>query len=120
MNAKWYYQVMGEIRGPVDGNDLRGFVNRNEISRDSYVRREQEDWITADRIDALYPKPAVHSRSIAEPKMYYQVMGEIRGPVSALALRHLAANTNSINRDTFIRKDNEEWVAADQVPDLFP
>jgi hypothetical protein len=119
MKVKWYYQVMGEIRGPVDGNDLRGFVNRNEISRDSYVRREQEDWITADRIDELYPKSVVHSRSTAEPKMYYQVMGEIRGPVSASALRRLA-NTNSINRDTFIRQDNEEWVSADQVPGLLP
>jgi hypothetical protein len=119
MKVKWYYQVMGEIRGPVDGNDLRGLVNRNEIGRDSYVRREQEDWITADRIDGLYPKPKVHSRSIAEPKMYYQVMGEIRGPVSAAAMRRLA-NRNSINRDTFIRKEDEEWVSADHVPGLLP
>jgi hypothetical protein len=94
-------------------------VNRNEIGRDSYVRREQEDWITADRIDGLYPKPKVHSRSIAEPKMYYQVMGEIRGPVSAAAMRRLA-NRNSINRDTFIRKEDEEWVSADHVPGLLP
>ena len=119
MNVKWYYQVMGEIRGPVNGNELRGCVNRNEISRDSYIRREQEDWFTADRIDELYPKPEVNSRSIVEPKMYYQVMGDICGPVSTLALRRLA-NTNSINRDTMIRQDNEEWVSADRVPGLLP
>ena len=117
MSENWYYQVMGEIRGPVDPNELRGLVNRNKINRDSYVRRERGDWITADRVDGLFPESEVHSRSIDEPKMYYQVMGEIRGPVSVSALSRLA-NTNSISRDTFIRRDNEEWVTADQVPGL--
>lgn len=117
MTGKWYYQVMGEIRGPVDRNDLRGFVNRNEINRDSYVRREQGDWITADRLDGLFPKSEERSKSSATPKMYYQVMGEIHGPVSVSTLWRLA-NTNSISRDTFIRQDGQEWVTADQVPGL--
>ena len=117
MIEKWYYQAMGEIRGPVDRNELRGLVNRNEISRESYVRSEHEEWTTADRIDGLYPTLEVRSLSIAEPKMYYQVMGEIHGPVTPTALRRLA-NTNSINRDTFIRQDGDEWVTADQIPGL--
>lgn len=119
MKAKWYYQVMGEIRGPVNQNDLRGLVNRNEISRESYVRCENEEWTTADQVDGLYPTLRVHPASVAEPKMFYQVMGEIRGPITATALRRLA-NTNSISRDTFIRQDDGEWVTADQIPGLLP
>ena len=110
---------MGEIRGPVDRNDLRALVNRNEISRESYVRSEHEEWITADRIDGLYARLDVRSGIPAEPKMYYQVMGEIRGPVSPAALRRLA-NTNNINRDTFVRKENGDWISADHVPGLIP
>ena len=117
MKREWYYQIMGEIRGPVAGSHLQRLVDRNKISRETFVRREGEEWTTADRIGGLFTSPKVHSRSDIEPKMYYQVMGEIRGPVSTAAL-HRLVQTNSINRDTFIRQGDQDWVTADSVPGL--
>jgi hypothetical protein len=117
MNGKWYYQVMGETLGPVDGNEFHTLVEQNEITRDSFVRRENADWVTADRIVGLFGKPLALSRNAVETEMYYQVIGEIRGPFTALGLQRLAAR-NDINRDTFVRRNDEDWVTADQVPGL--
>ena len=108
---------MGETRGPVHGNEFHKLVEQNEITRDSFVRREDEDWVTADGIDGLFGKPLAQSRNVVETEMYYQIIGEIRGPFTALGLQRLAAR-NDINRDTFVRRNDEDWVTADQVPGL--
>ena len=53
MNDKWYYKVMSEVYGPVDGTTLREVAVRNDIDRDTFVRRNDEDWVTADRVQGL-------------------------------------------------------------------
>ena len=117
MKAHWYYQVMGEIRGPIDPDDLRGFDLGNQLNRDSFVRRDNGDWITADRIAGLFPTLESAS-STQDPDLFYQVMGEVCGPVSLATLKRLA-NTNVINRDTFVREGEGDWTTADHVPELF-
>ena len=67
--------------------------------------------------EGLFGKPLAQSRNVVETEMYYQVIGEIRGPFTALGLQRLAAR-NDINRDTFVRRNDEDWVTADQVPGL--
>jgi len=44
---------MGEVYGPVDGKTLQELAADNEISRDTFVRRQDDDWVTADRIKGL-------------------------------------------------------------------
>jgi hypothetical protein len=45
---------MGEDRGPVDSRTLRELAVGGEINRDTFVRRNDGDWITADRIGGLF------------------------------------------------------------------
>lgn len=114
MKTRWYYQVMGDVCGPVTAEELRRLAQTNAIGLDSFVRRESGDWVTADRIGGLFPWSAASSDGEPQNGVYYQVMGEVRGPVGRDALKRLA-QTNNINRDTFVRLDGEEWVSADQV-----
>ena len=116
MNTKWYYQVMGEVRGPFDQTSFRRLVDSNEINRDTFVRRDDEDWTIADHIEGLFGQLEL-GRTDTHTRWYFQVMGEVRGPVGTKALRRLAAR-NDITRDTFVRRNNEEWVTADHVQGL--
>ena len=49
MTNDWFFQVMGLVRGPVDSRTLRELAVDGEITRDTFVRRQDGDWITADR-----------------------------------------------------------------------
>ena len=63
MNNKWHYRIMSEFYGPVDSATLRQLAVRNDINRDTFVRRNDEDWVTADRVEGLFRPPqgvAVH------------------------------------------------------------
>ena len=62
MKVKWYYQIMGDVFGPVDSKTMKDLAERNTINRDTFVRQEQYDWVTADRIEGLFarrPAPIV-------------------------------------------------------------
>ena len=54
MTTRWYYQVMGEVYGPVESKTLQELAARNEINRDTFVRRQDDNWVTADRIKGLF------------------------------------------------------------------
>ena len=53
MTKYWFFQVMGLERGPVDSRTLRELAVNGEINRDTFVRRQDGDWITADRVRGL-------------------------------------------------------------------
>ena len=53
MTNDWFFQVMGLVRGPVDSRTLRELAVDGEITRDTFVRRQDGDWITADRVKGL-------------------------------------------------------------------
>ncbi len=48
---------MSEFYGPVDSATLRQLAVRNDINRDTFVRRNDEDWVTADRVEGLFRPP---------------------------------------------------------------
>ena len=54
---------MGEDYGPVDSRTLRELAIGGEVNRDTFVRRQGGDWMTADRILGLF-RP--HSPSLAK------------------------------------------------------
>ena len=63
MKNKLQYKIMSEVYGPVDRTTLRQLAVRNDINRDTFVRRNDEDWITADQVEGLLRPPpgfAVH------------------------------------------------------------
>ncbi|QDU39199.1 hypothetical protein Mal4_35360 [Maioricimonas rarisocia] len=50
---------------------------------------------------------------------FYQIMGEVIGPISATELRH-AAQEGKLDKDTLVRAGNDgRWVTADKVKGLF-
>ncbi len=49
---------------------------------------------------------------------YYRIMGVVSGPVDFSRLRTLALD-GEIERDTFVRHGDGEWVTADQVSGVF-
>ena len=53
MKDEWYYKIMSDVYGPVDSSTLRELAVRNDIDRDTFVRRNDDDWITADRVVGL-------------------------------------------------------------------
>ena len=54
MKIKWFYQVMSEVYGPVETSALKRLALNNDINRDTFVRREDGEWVTADRIRGLF------------------------------------------------------------------
>lgn len=57
MKTEWYYQIMSDVYGPVDSEGLRRLATKNDINRDTFVRRNNEDWVTADRVQGLLRPP---------------------------------------------------------------
>lgn len=54
MPNQWYYQVMGEVLGPVSASELKRLAKEGPVTNDSLVRSgEQGDWIHADRVKGL-------------------------------------------------------------------
>ena len=56
MKPKWYYKIMGEVYGPVDSETIKELAKRNAINRDTFVRQQEYDWVTADRIEGLFSR----------------------------------------------------------------
>lgn len=54
--SDWYYQVMGEITGPVSLDELRKKVEEGEILSETFVREGAKgQWVPASRVDAIFP-----------------------------------------------------------------
>ena len=52
----WYYQVMGETKGPVSTPALRDLVASGTVTRETFVRDGHEaDWVLADSLYWLFP-----------------------------------------------------------------
>ncbi len=113
--ADWYYLVMGEVHGPITRDELNTLALSNNIGRDSFVRQAGSEWMLADHVGGLFPELALR-RGIpkaSKDDLYYQVMGEVHGPVSAKDLKALVASSNGIARDTLVRQNGNDWVTID-------
>jgi hypothetical protein len=75
MSTQWYYQVMGEERGPVSSSDLAKQAQAGVITPDTFVRRaDDENWHVAQSVSGLFDKrassapPGSRDSSPAPPK----------------------------------------------------
>ena len=70
--TEWHYQIMGREYGPVNSDKLQELAFANDINRDTFVRQDDGDWITADRVIGLFDRSqagvqlAVESHSLPE------------------------------------------------------
>lgn len=54
MSAEWYYQVMGEVVGPMSASELKRLALAGEIRVDTLVRKGDEgNWVLAERVKGL-------------------------------------------------------------------
>jgi predicted Zn finger-like uncharacterized protein len=52
---KWYFQLMGEVIGPVSFSQLKKYAQEGTVTPDMYVRSgESEDWVSADGVKGLF------------------------------------------------------------------
>ena len=62
MPAQWYYQVMGDVVGPVSPKDLRDLAGMGKIQKETLVRRgEGDDWRLAEEVRSLFSGPAAQT-----------------------------------------------------------
>jgi hypothetical protein len=67
MSADWYYLVMGETYGPINGKALRSLAKAGDIQPDTFVRRNGNDWVMADRVHGLFKRPRIPVRKAVAP-----------------------------------------------------
>ncbi|MCA9125019.1 MAG: DUF4339 domain-containing protein [Planctomycetaceae bacterium] len=53
MKPEWYYQFMGETRGPFAADDMILAVSSGLIDVDTLVRRDNSNFVRADRVNGL-------------------------------------------------------------------
>jgi hypothetical protein len=54
----FYYKFMGDVIGPISVSELKKRVEIGQINAETHIRKgENGQWITADRIIGLIPKP---------------------------------------------------------------
>jgi len=54
MPAQWFYQMMGQVVGPVSADDLRKLARERTILRDTLIRKGEDGiWVTADKVRGL-------------------------------------------------------------------
>jgi hypothetical protein len=57
MAASWYYQVMGEVVGPLTAAEVRQHVDKGRIVADTFVRKGDEGrWVWAEQVNGLLPQ----------------------------------------------------------------
>ena len=55
MSTQWYYQVMGEERGPVSSSELIEQAQIGVVTPDTFVRRAtDENWHVAESVSGLF------------------------------------------------------------------
>ncbi len=51
----WYVRTRGRILGPLTWSQLRALRDRGQLARFDQLSRDRQDWISADRLEALFP-----------------------------------------------------------------
>lgn len=130
MDARWYFQVMGEEHGPVSSAQLKALARSGRISQDTFVKKGPDgNWVSAASVQGLFdpdvPVAAVPSapgkECTAQVEQWYYELGIQHGPVSLSELRAAAAS-GRITENTYVKKGrNGKWGYAARVPGLsFP
>ncbi|MBI2826541.1 MAG: DUF4339 domain-containing protein [Planctomycetia bacterium] len=90
MASEWYFQVMGEMVGPVSAAELKAKAERGTIGPDTLIRRSAEGkWVSASQVQGLVVKAtqpiAAHEISAAVVPAKPQVNDAKRSAVMAVA-----------------------------------
>lgn len=73
MQADWYYQVMGQVIGPLSLDELQRTLAEKRLDADTLVRNGRDgDWMLADRL----PKNRAAKPSIPRPQSKPPVPGQ--------------------------------------------
>jgi len=116
MSEEWYYQIMGEVVGPISIEELEEKAKSGAIPLDTLVRQGNGEWQPANSIDGLLQS----AEPVQSPtgKWYFRTMGEVIGPMSMDQLAEEAI-AGAIQPDTNVRQGNGDWQTADSIDGLF-
>jgi len=66
--GEWYYQIMGEVIGPVSAMELKERAASGQIEQGTLVRKgESGDWVAAGRVKGLFDRPTEKQHSVKPP-----------------------------------------------------
>lgn len=55
VSVKWYYQIMGEVVGPLNATELQEHARQGRITPDTFIRRATDgQWVSAERVKGLF------------------------------------------------------------------
>jgi len=84
MRQSWYYQQLGENRGPVSGTDLRALARKGAIGPDTLVKPNKDGgWVMASRVAGLFqPTEAAPSKAEDESDSITitHMLGDVQKP----------------------------------------
>lgn len=136
MPTNGYYQVMGEIFGPVSPAEMRRLAAEGVITRDTLVRKgEDGEWVLADRVRGLFDKqgnstpPAAattrvstaskqnDSHASSESTWYIQSDNSadaLLGPLSSVEIKARIRN-GTITAKTLLRRIDGKWIPLSKI-----
>lgn len=99
MAASWYFQIMGDVQGPVTSQQLKRLAEIGNIDFETLVRRgEDGNWVSAEQVQGLFNRSpvAVVAPPPAPPPLQTAVPHEGNGhparPASGLSAKKTPAN----------------------------
>jgi len=112
MSDQWYYGSGGQQKGPVSFEQLKQFAGAGEVSGTDLVWTDgMADWIPADQVNDLMPKPVPGGNA----EWYYGSGGQQQGPIAFEQLQQLATSGELKPRDQVWKQGMADWVAASKV-----
>lgn len=140
----YFIRVRGRVLGPFTLDKLRVLRSRGQFSRVHEFSTDRENWQSASALEHLLggssrggeelaaaaalaapgavPPVAPSPAGIALPGAiwYYNIAGELYGPVSIIDLRTMA-NEGKLRLDDYVWKEGmPNWLPISQIPELKP
>jgi hypothetical protein len=85
----FYYKFMGDVIGPISVSELKKRVEIGQINAETHIRKgENGQWITADRIIGLIPKPTQDIQVDDNPKKSQEELKKKKMLCECLDLNH--------------------------------
>ncbi len=97
--SDWYYQVMGEVMGPVSLDELRQKVEDGEILSETFVREgASSPWVPASRVEVLFPADVARLGALALEEGREPLDGPNLGTEAEAVLESVAEQSREFQR----------------------
>lgn len=53
MATEWYYQIMNDVVGPLNGRQLLDKVRAGQVKEDTLIRKDDSQWVPARQVNGL-------------------------------------------------------------------